>query len=296
MIPLAAALLAGCGSTTSTGPADARLTAFIPGNTRVLGGVRVGELKKTPLYQQLAPLLGSMERQGFDPRRDIEEFLVASDGENAVMVARGRFQREELASLEQSSYKGVTLYEKDRGAVALMDQGIALAGTTPAVHAAIDQQKSGGKAVPGLLAKARALATPNQIWMVSEGSAGFLRVPRFENGEMLQKLLDTLSGVTFVADFREGVYARAEAAAAKPEDAKFIGNTLRGLISLGRLSVPRNEAELLKAFDGLTVEQTDRSLALDARVPRAVADQAMERLQSFSRRESRPQTPTPHPR
>jgi hypothetical protein len=295
-LPIAAALLAGCGPTTSGGPADPRLLALIPANTRVLAGLRIDELKKTALYQQVMPLVGSVERQGFNPQRDVDELLVASDGEQTVAIARGRFQRDELAGLEQSVYKGVTLYGNERGAVGLIDSSVAIAGTTPAVHAAIDQQKSGGQAVPALLVKARGLATPNQIWMVSQGSAGFLRVPRFDSAEMVQKMLNSLSSVTFVADFREGIYARAEAQSATPADAQFIGNTLRGLIGLGRLSVPRGEAELAKAFDGIAVEQTDRSLALDARIPRAVADQAMGRLRSFSDQESRRQTPTPRPR
>lgn len=296
LLPIAAVLLAGCGPTTARGPADPRLTALIPANTRVLAGLRVDELKKTGLYQQLAPLVSSVEREGFNPQRDIDELLVASDGEQTVAIARGRFQREELARMDQTIYQGVTLYGNERGAVGLIDSSIAIAGTVPAVHAALDQKKSGARAVPGLLAKARTLATPNQIWMVSQGSAGFLRVPRFDNAEMAQKILNSLSGVTFVADFRDGIYARAEAQSATPADAQFIGNTLRGLIGLGRLSVPRGEAELAKAFDGITVEQTEKSLALNARVPRAVADQAMERLRSFSGQESRRQTPIPHPR
>jgi hypothetical protein len=198
-------------------------------------------------------------------------------------MARGRFQRDELARLEQFQHGGVTLYGNDRGAVALVDASTALAGTTPAVRAAIDQQKSGRRAAADLLAKARSLPTPNQVWMVSTGSAGFLQAPRMQSGEMIQKILNSLSDVTFFADFRDGVYAAASAHAATSADAKFIGDTARGLIGLGRLSVPRAEPQLAKAFDGVTVQQTDRALSINAKIPQEVAAQAMERLRSFSR-------------
>ena len=287
--------LNGCGPSTSSGPADPRLAAFIPGDVVLLAGVRMDELKKTPLYQQVLTLLGSVEREGFDPRRDIRELLIASDGSNTVAMARGRFQRDELARLQQFQHSGVTLYGDQQGAVALINEDTALAGTTPAVRAAIDQQKSGRRAGADLLAKARALPQPNQVWMVSRGAASFLRIPDVSNLEMLRKMLNTLADVSLVADFREGIFAVASAQAATPADAKFIGDTARGFIGLGRLSVPRSEPQLLQAFDGLSVQQSDRALSIKAKVPAAVAAQAMERFRSFSR-ESNPRMTKPHPR
>jgi hypothetical protein len=292
---VAASFAGGCGPSSLSGPADDRLAAFIPADTVVLAGVRLDELKKTSLYQEVLRLLGSVEREGFDPRRDIQELLIASDGNNTVAMARGRFQRDELARMEQFQHQGVTLYGDERGAVAVMDDATAVAGTTPAVRAAIDQQKSGRRAAADLLAKARTLPTPNQVWMVSKGSASFLRAPRMQSGELIQKMLNSLSDVTFFADFRDGIYANASARAANAADAKFIGDTVRGLVGLGRLSVPRSEPSLTKAFDGVTVQQSDRSLSINAKVPGAVAAQAMERLRSFSR-EPRPRMPNPHPR
>jgi hypothetical protein len=292
---IAATFFSSCGPSSPSGPADPRLTAFIPADAVALAGVRVEELKSTPLYKEVLPLLGSVEREGFDPRRDIQELLIASSGNNTVAIARGRFDRRELASMEQFQHQGVTLYGNDRGAVALIDDSTAIAGTTPAVRSAIDQHKTGRRAAASLLAKARALPTPNQVWMVSEGAATFLRAPRMQSGEAIQKMLNSLSDLTFFADFREGVYASASARSATDADAKFIGDTARGLIGLGRLSVPRGEPELAKAFDGVTVQQSGRSVSIHAKLPEDVAALAMERLRSFSR-ESPPQTPSPRPR
>jgi hypothetical protein len=292
---IAVVFLGACGPSTPSGPANARLAAFIPSDAVLLAGVRLDELKKTPLYQHVIPLLGSVEREGFDPRRDIEELLIASDGQDTVAMARGRFDRRELAGLEQSQHGGVTLYGKEGGAVALIDDSTAVAGGMAAVRAAIDQRNSGRQSAAGLLAKARALPTPNQVWMVSEGAASFLRPPRMQNADAVQKILNSLSDLTFFADFREGVYAAASAQSKTDADAKFIGDTARGLIGLGRLSVPRGEPALAKAFDGVSVQQSGPSVSIHAKLPEEVAVAAMERLRSFSR-ESPPRTPNPRPR
>jgi hypothetical protein len=289
---LVAALLAlsGCGRFTSSGPADAALTAFVPADTVLLAGVRVDDLKKTPLYQDVLPLLGPLS-QGFDPRRDVQEILVASDGVNACAIARGQFPSQELARMARSEYKGLTLYGDGDASVALLENGIALAGITKAVRAAIDQQKSGRRAAADLLRKAAALPTPNQIWMVSKGAPTFLRLPQqVPNAAMLEKMLHAMSDLNFVSDFREGIYATFNGRCATEADAKFLGDTVRGIVGLARLSLPRGEAELTRAIDGVTVTQTRHDLAVNAKVPQQVAAQAMARLRSFSpgRSESRP--------
>jgi hypothetical protein len=294
LIPAALAA-GGCGPLSTSGPADARLAAFIPGDTVMLAGIHVAELKKTPLYRQVIAMLGSVERQGFDPRRDVDELLVASNGKESVAIGRGRFDGKELQGLERFEHRGVTLYGNEQGAVAIIDPSTALAGWTPAVRAAIDQRNSGGRAAAGLLARARALPTPNHIWMVSNGAPVLPRFPNVPNAEILRKILNNLSNVAFFADLREGIYASATAQCATAGDAKFIGDTVRGLIGLGRLSVPREEPELAKAFDGVAVRQSQRTVTVDAKIPEGVAMAAMERLRSFSEG-SRRQESMPRPR
>jgi hypothetical protein len=282
-------LCVGCSRVAPPGAADARLAEFIPAGTVVLAGVRVGALKKTPLYQEVAPLLGPIAQEGFDPRRDVEELLIASNGKDTCVLARGRFDAKELGRLQRWEHRGVPVYGNSEGAVALVDGSLAVAGTTPAVRAAIDQQKSGRRSGADLLRKASSQPAPNQIWMVSQGSPVFLRVPRAApNAATLEKMLHTMTDVNFVADFREGVYAALEGRCASEADAKFLGDTVRGLIGLARLALPRSEVELIRALDGVSVAQTRGDLSVTAKIPRAVAAEVMERVQSLSRGEAEP--------
>jgi hypothetical protein len=289
---LAAAMLAACGPSAPKGPADPKLSAFIPTDTVVLAGIRVEELKQTPLYREVEPLVGSIAQEGFDPRRDVREVLVASDGKNTVAMALGKFNVKELERLPKMDHRGVTLYGNEYGAVAWIDESTIAAGMTPMVRRAIDQQKSGTQAATALLAQARALPSPNQLWMVSIGAPTFVRLPNLPNAEMLQKMLHAMRDVQFYADLRQGIFAALTGQSVTEADAKFLGDTVRGLIGLGRLSMPRGEPELLKAFDGVTVTQTGTTVSVNAKIPQELAAKVMERLRSSSgeprRRESMP--------
>jgi hypothetical protein len=291
---IASVLLTGCGSFTPHGPADARLTAFIPGDTVVLAGVRVAELRQTALYKDVEPLLGPIAREGFDPRRDVEEVLIASNGKHTAAMARGSFSITELERLPRSTYRGVALFGDGQGAVAWIDSKTVVAGTTPAVRAAIDQQKSGSRAGADLLSTARGLPSPNQVWMVSKGSPTFLRAPEMPNAEVLEKMLHAMSDVQFFADLRNGIYAELAGQAANETDAKFLGDTARGLTGLARLAVPRSEAQLAQVLDGIRVTQSRRALTVQAKVAPEVAARAMERIRSLSRRRPRESMPRPH--
>ena len=57
------------------------------------------------------------------------------------------------------------------------------------------------------------------------------------------------------ADLRGGVDATIEGEVKTEDDAKNLGDAARGLIGLGRLSVPENHRELLNLFFFLYVDQ-----------------------------------------
>ena len=63
----------------------------------MLSGIRMEAVRATPLYrkmlaQKALPQLDDFARQtGFDPRRDVRELLIASNGNDVLMAARGTF-------------------------------------------------------------------------------------------------------------------------------------------------------------------------------------------------------------
>ena len=68
--------------------------------------------------------------------------------------------------------------------------------------------------------------------------------------------------------------------AATDQDAINLRDAVKGLIGFGRLSVPENQPEMLKLWDGITVDQQGRAIAIEADVPQSLADQMMRMLTS----------------
>src|ERR1017187_6889085 len=131
--------------------ADATLTDFFPAGTKVVFGINVRKVAKSPLAQAgLTQAKAQVQAQaaaadwlklaslgGFDPLRDIDEMLMATNGEGqnppSLIVLSGRF---DIARLAQGAkrYLDVPLLGGDKptdGVVALLNASTALAGDRP---------------------------------------------------------------------------------------------------------------------------------------------------------------------
>src|SRR2546430_10080833 len=85
---------------------DSTLAAMVPPDATMLAGLRMADIRATPLYQKMLARkhldrLDEFARQtGFDPRRDVRELLSASNGKNSIVAARG--------TLHFGAFHGVT--------------------------------------------------------------------------------------------------------------------------------------------------------------------------------------------
>jgi hypothetical protein len=282
-------LLGGCGgSLTSHARVDPALAAFIPPDTIALAGIRLDQLRTTPLYRKLAGhkrLPGFDEFRtdtGIDPERDIRELLVASDGKDGLFIARGTFDIKAAGSVKASPYRGYTLYGNDRNGVFTgIGKTTALAGPAPAVRAAIDQYKSGHRgAPPALLARVETLPANAQIWAVTTGWTGLRpeTLREMGNAANLDRVLRLVQSATLSASLRTGVQAAAVGDCRTEKDAQTLSDALRGFVGLGRLSVPENQPDLLRVYDGIQVKQDGRSVRVDIDIPQNLADQLIDKL------------------
>jgi hypothetical protein len=274
--------VAGCSSAQlGSSRVDPALAALAPADSIWLAGVRMAEIRSTPLYQKMVAQQRVTElddfarRTGFDPRKDVQELLAASDGADTVVLARGAFRISPPAGVRKSVYKGATIYSQPEGAFAILDASTAAAGPERAVRKALDQKQAGGAGAKALLDRARALPAAGQIWFVSNGwgslpeRLGAGQSPYFSNASKILRAIETGSATV---DLRSGVAARAEGLCRSEEDAKTLGDALRGLVGMGRLSVPENQPDLLRLFDGLKVDQQQRTLVVNIRIPQDLVD------------------------
>jgi hypothetical protein len=281
-------VLTACNSTrTGRTSIDSTLAALAPSNATMFAGVHMDALRTTPLFQKLVanrsvPQLDDFAREtGFDPRRDVRELLVASDGKDTLIAARGTFSERGWAGLAKQSYKGFALYTRGERGAAVIGTSTAIAGTLPAVKRALDLYKSGGRSGPEeLLDRARQISSRYQIWSVSNGFESLLTsaIPDTGNAANAGRILRSLENTTVAADLSAGVNAYLTGICRSDEEAKNLSDAARGLIGLARLSVPEKQPELLRVWDGIKVDQQQRTVNITVAVPEDLVDKMLDLL------------------
>jgi len=263
--------------------ADTGLSKFIPGDTVALAGIRMDQVRTTALYQKLraqkrfSELDNLKARTGFDPTLDVSELLVATNGKDAITVARGHFAPSDAAA-KKVPYKGYTLNTHGDGAYVLIDGTTAVAGTQGAVRAAIDQFKTGTSS-PGaasLVARGHALSPQAQIWAVSDSPEAFAGLASGNAAGNFGKVFGQIERLSFTADLSKGLNAVATGDCRTEQDAKSLGDALRGLVSLGKLSVPQGQTDLLRLYDSVQVDQTQKSIKITASIVPELMDKLLQ--------------------
>jgi hypothetical protein len=289
VIPVA---ILGCScAQPGGGRIDAALAALVPADTILLSGIRMNELRATPLYtkmlsqQRLSELDDFAKQTNFDPRKDVNEMLLASNGVESVLLARGNFKIQAPAGMKKSTYKGATLYGKTGGAYAILDATTAVAGVESAVRRAIDQKQSGRPGPAPLLDRARALPGSGQLWFVSSGWGTLPERLGADAGNLsnMGRLLRTIENASGTADLRSGITATVIGQCRTDPDAKNVGDAARGMVGLGRLSVPENQPEMLRVFDGIKVEQKQRTVQVNVNISNDLIDKMLKMTETRPR-------------
>ena len=287
-VVLCSIALAGCqprkSASLHVSPALERL---VPSDTVVVLGINFAALHDTPVYQKLIarvplPQLDELQKQtGLDPRRDLSEILVCSNGKTALLLVRGKFRSADLEArvksrgMTPSNYKGHNLYGDDRAAINFLDDSTAALGSPMEVRALIDQMSAGQGGLPADLRDLlRTLPEGEQVYAALTGGIQNLNLPLPREGN-LGNALDALRSVetaTLGMNLSKGIDAVAAVNCKTEGDAKFVHDLLRGLVGFGRLNTPDNKPEMLKLYDAIHVTQQQSQTKATADVPEELAD------------------------
>jgi hypothetical protein len=171
--------------------ADPTLLNLVMPDAKVLAGVNVQQAKGTQFGQYILNELQSHDAEmqklvtltGFDPRRDVSELLVASDGapgsKTGLALAKGTFNvamitaAATMAGVTTEVYAGVTILEEPKNklaGIAFLDGNTVVAGDIASVKGAIDRLKS-PQPLPA------AVAVQVNTWSTSEDAWGITTVP-----------------------------------------------------------------------------------------------------------------------
>ncbi|MEP6715472.1 MAG: hypothetical protein ABJC09_07840 [Terriglobia bacterium] len=286
-------ILLAAGAAFAQPPVDNVLVKMVPPGTTSLVGAHMNRIEATEFYRKLVEQqkLPSVDQfaleTGFDPRRDVREVLYASSLLGSVMLARGTFTIRHIPQsakvVRHGEYNVQTF--GDHG-FCILDRTLAAAGDLKMVEAALDEWKSGrhNTARP-LLAQAGGIDRASQFWGVSTGFAGFLadHMPRSSSGIDFSRIFNGLSDTWFDAAFTTGFKGQIHGMSNTDQDAINLRDAAKGLIGFGRLSVPENQPEMLKLWDGITVEQEGRTIWIKANIPQTMIDGLVRLMQSANR-------------
>jgi hypothetical protein len=247
------------------------------------------QIRQTDFYRKLVatqtlPQVDQFARDtGFDPRRDVRELLYVETPRGSVMLARGTFRLNSstLRGVQKTRHGEYEILGRGTGGFCILDATLAVAGDEPAIEAALDEWKSGSHtAAQPLLARVAAMSPQAQFWGISTGLAGFLadHPPTVGPGLDFSKIFRSLQDTSFEVDLSAGLKAQVHGTTAMEKDAMSLRDTVRGLVGLGRLQVPENQPELLRVWDGITVDQQGRSIAIHADIAQDLFDKLIRML------------------
>jgi hypothetical protein len=282
-------LLSAAVAASAAPRVDNVLVRMVPPGVNSLVGAHMDQVVASDLYkrlvsQQKLPQLDQFARDtGFDPRRDVREILIANTLGGSVLLARGTFglKQEPLAGMKLVRRAPYNIHVLDNAGYCILDSTLAAAGDIGVLEAALEEWQHGSHtAAQPLLATLAALSGQTQVWGVSKGFSNFLTVnlPRAGNGIDFSVIFKGIEHSWFTASVTAGFQGAIHVTTATDTDAVNLRDTAKGLVGLGRLSVPQEQPDLLRFWDGITVDQAGRDLTLDINIPGDMVDQMVRML------------------
>ncbi|MGA3042550.1 MAG: energy transducer TonB [Bryobacteraceae bacterium] len=286
--------------TGSLSAADPELVSLAMPDSQVMAGVNVAQVMLSPLGQYLlaqtgqAPAAGLeklMETAGFDPRRDLREFLVAASGKpgssQVIILTRGTFDVPKILEAAAAdgetveTYNGVPIVTiSKQPSVAFPDSTLAILGDAPDVRAAIDRKSAPTAISSALAVQVDQLSSTEDGWFVTmvplsqlppqaPGGAGAGANPL----AMLSNVQQLSLGVRFGAN----VVANLQAVSKTNQDAAALAALLKSFAGAGDLFLPKDvytpAAALLQSLN-VTVDGNVTKVSLS--VPESQIEQMIQ--------------------
>lgn len=277
--------------------ADPALLRLAMDQPRVIAGLDVAQAKNSPLGQRILDemkvhddsLQELLASTGFDPRKDLHEVILMSDGiaqkSHSLILARGTFDRVKITQFLQThgkvkveDYRGTQiLLPSDNemshmaGAIAILDASTAVVGDPGLVRQAIDHKNGAPGSLPAEVGKlVNDWSAKNHAWFVSVAPLRELGVGTPGNDRLLPNGIPTDA----VLQARAGVHFGAvidisgEAIARSDKDAEALADVLRFFRSAVRLNSDKPEAsELVKIADSMKVSTSGANMSFSLSVP-----------------------------
>jgi hypothetical protein len=253
----------------------------------VLAGVNVTQAEATPFGQYVLGQLATNDPKmqqlvtltGFDPRKDVTELLVASNGaaKAGLALATGTFDVATITAAATGhgavteTYNGVTILEdpKQTHGIAFLSGVVVAAGDLADVKAAIDRQNAASTLPAALVVQANQLSGTNDAWFICSVPPASLHQAAGTatgNGAGLQNAVKSIQsafgGVKFGTVVTAGVTAQADNA----QDASTLASLLQLLVNMAQMQSTTNTSVAALA-SGLTIKASGSTIVFTLTLP-----------------------------
>ena len=276
---------------------DPAFGPLVPPDTKYMAGVRLDKIRETPLYKRLNGRFGLdsrldlfSERTGLDPRKDLWQVLVASNGTGTLFLARGRFTTGEMEPKlgplgnTRTRYKDYTLIGTPETSVVFVNPGVAAAGTQTELRRLIDNRGQWLQIPPPLAEKLKTMPTEDQIWAVSDSSLPLAQLSGPDTTgmkSMVSNLLGYVKAGVAGIHVDRGVDFKANIECVSEEGSQRVRDALKGGIGLARLNSRDDQQELLKLYDTVKVNQSGSALNVEAQIAPDLVDPLLNMVPSL---------------
>ncbi len=277
---------AGCASIVqrSGPPIDPTLLMLVPADSTSLAWIKMEKLVKTAGYTELAKsgtVGGALDliaaQTTYDPRKDIWELLIVSNGAQSVMLARGKyaalgmdveFKKE---GTTRSDYHGQSLVASGGVVLTFISSSCLAIGTRQSLEWLVDARAGKRLAVPpSLMALADKMDRKNQVWWASTAPAAMIPakspVVGGAFGNILTNLPRLLSGVNTLTgemDFSAGLALSLHAGFVDEAHARESSGAMNGFLAIAQATAPKQK-ELL---DSMKISTSGADVAVTFQVP-----------------------------
>lgn len=207
------------------------MASCVPSTATLLAGIDLARLRSSPLYPKLPPSAIAL----IEPLGDAQYLMLASDGKNLLIIARGPFRQ---------APAGATLLAK----------GLAIAGTPDWLAAATAQHDSGKPGNANLVSDGDAVAARNPIWAVALGGRP---LPLTGNAANLNRLLRDSDHASLAMQLDSPIQLSATVVGRTAESARQVEETLRASITLAAAAEAR-QADVVSLLRSIRLSRDDR--------------------------------------
>jgi hypothetical protein len=290
-------------SSLAAAAADPALLNLVMPDARILAGVDVEQAKNSPFGQFVLSQMTEdkdftdfVATTGFDPRRHLQEVLLASttvgnEHGKGLIVARGVFDKNRIIATAKNegaastSYNGVDVLTPPNKEgrtvwIAFLDSSVLVIGDDANVRGALDRRTASRGLAPDISAKVSDLSRHNDVWMVSHG--GFQNITRrlpeeqvggAIRGEFFEAVEQTSGGIKFGTT----VQISGEAVTKTPKDATALADVMRFLAGLVQMnSSKQGAAALARVLETLDLKAENNIMRFTVSVPQAQIEELIK--------------------